>query len=786
LNIDQDSYLQKLEWSRLCENIAQSAQSEDAKNQLLNIAPVLGPHEIELSQTYIDELKNLNDRGYKVPIQAIDPIKEIVVALRVGRSLYPEQLLSVLSLLRATKGMKKFAADFEDKSQALRSFNANTYALPKVQAAIEKAVGPDGSVLDSASTKLKKIRNSKTSLRKHIEDTIRRLIQRHDIQKYLQDDFFSIRNERYTIPMTLDGHGRIEGIVQDTSDSGQSLFIEPKEIQHLNEELIHVFLEEKIEIGRILKEISLEIEKDLGIIEFNYKSCIELETLWAKCEYAAKIRAHKITLSKVTRLIQAAHPLLDSQSVIKNDIELMSQALIISGPNAGGKTVVLKTLGILALMTKAGLLIPCHPDSTIQVFDQVFIDLGDSQSLSSNLSTFSGHIFHIKKILEALKHDNLVLIDEICVGTAPETGAALAQAIIEECIAKGSSCVITTHFERLKKLAFEESIYRNASMEFKDLSPTYRLIYDIPGKSYGLEVAKNHGLQESVIARAQNLLGSSDSKVEDLIDRLYATEAKLKEQSMELAEKSRELEELEDRYTKEKDLLSEQRQRLQSRFQESLEDERQSLKEKYQILLADLKEKILHADTLNLADYTKIKAGFDSEFEVQTPAASTPHSDSASTNFEVGMSVFVESLGTQGEILAMDGTKILVKAGGMQVQTTMQDLKAAKGQAKATPKKVLSKNTLNSKSGAIPFVIATSANSLNICGLRAEDVEQKLFSFLDHHYRGGESQLIIIHGHGVLKQIVRKLLQNECPYPLRFRPGEEKEGLDAVTIITFQ
>ena len=525
--------LEKLEWPLLLNVLADFSQTLDGRDTALARTPHLSSTEVSERWTAVEPLKMLAAQGLKAPIGALIPLAHVFRAAAKGQVLDGPSLRAVAELLEATRRVHAFAAGYEARCSTLRRTRARILPLPKLLDEITRAVGPEGELLDDASPELSRIRRGKQQMRRRIEETLTKLLHGdQDLMQYLQDDFFTVRSERYVVPMKLDGRGRVKGMILDTSASGQTLYIEPLAIAPMNAHLLDLDLEEKLEIARIFRELSAQVEADTETLGNNYEELINLDVLTAEACLAAAQQAGPVQLSDrpCLDLREARHPLLsrDRKSVSNAiGLEQHHNILIVSGPNAGGKTVVLKTVGLLHLMAKAGLLIPADPTSNLYLFDHLYLEMGDAQNLSANLSTFSGHLLGLKPILETAGARDLVLLDELAVGTDPETGAAIGAAILETLATRGVRGVVTTHFDALKSMALTDQRFRNGSMEFSlgNLRPTYRLLLDLPGQSFGLEVAEQIGLPAAVLQRAKELRHGQSSSLDQAVKSLMlATE----------------------------------------------------------------------------------------------------------------------------------------------------------------------------------------------------------------------------------------------------------------------
>ncbi|MBM4251407.1 MAG: hypothetical protein FJ146_05515 [Deltaproteobacteria bacterium] len=522
--------LEKLEWPALLQILADFSQTVEGRSATLALTPHLTTNEVQARWDAVEPLKLLAAQGLKAPIGELLPMAVVFRAASKGQVLDGPSLRAVADLLESTRRTHAFASGYENKCSTLRRTRGQLLPMPQLLLAITKAVGAEGQLLDDASPELSAIRRSKVQTRRRIEETLTKLIHGDsELMAYLQDDFFTLRAERYVVPMKLDGRGRVKGMILDTSASGQTLYIEPLAIAPLNAQLLDLDLEEKLEIARIFRELSGLVEKDLDTLKHNYEALIALDVMTAEASLGAALEAGpaKLRDQPGLDLRDARHPLISRQKTsVSNAIALDDQhnILIVSGPNAGGKTVVLKTVGLLHLMAKAGLLLPVDSTSSLYLYDHVYLEMGDAQNLSANLSTFSGHLMGLRPILESAGSNDLVLLDELAVGTDPETGAAIGAAILESLADRGVRGVVTTHFDALKSMALSDRRFRNGSMEFslQNLRPTYRLLLDLPGQSFGLEVAEQIGLPPQVLKRAKELRHGRASSMDQAVAALMA------------------------------------------------------------------------------------------------------------------------------------------------------------------------------------------------------------------------------------------------------------------------
>ena len=755
-------------------------------------------------------IKELIGKGYRLPLGELVDLGDIFRKSKLGQILDGEDLREIGVLLSLVKQVQNFSADFSDRFVTLRKFERLLYALPRLSEDISRCIGPDGELLDEASPELARIRRQKVSIKVNIETKLKRLLtDGGELETYLQDDFFTVRSDRYVVPMRLDGRGRVKGTIHDTSDSGQTLFIEPDAVKDLNDSMLDLELSEKLEIIRIFKELSESVREELETLKNNYVYLVELDFINAKASLANTLDAGTAIISDkpCLKLLEAKHPLLqldENTNAVGNNIELSKEqkSLVVSGPNAGGKTVVLKTVGMLHLMAKAGLLLPVTDHSEIYLFKNLWVEVGDAQNLEANLSTFSGHLMGLKPILEGAQSDSLVLLDELAVGTDPQTGQAIGQAVLEELTNKNTISVVTTHFDNLKGLAEANPVFRNGSMEFskKNLRATYKLVLDIPGQSFGIEVAENLGLPSSVLQRAKELRGQSSTSVDQLVEKLQQRREEAESAKAEFESKRLEMEERKYRWEEERKNLekakSDASQKIRQRYEGQIDD----LKREFNKTLEDLKTltKSLPRDhearqTLsdkkreafsNIDSLNKGLSSLSSQYEAQKEL---PGRNCIIEELKPGQKVYIVSLGKEATITKVqkgDKELIEVSAGLLKLRPSINDLRLIEKTKKTSVKRPrLQKKKTESKE--IGLVIPSPSNSLDLRGLDADRAIEKTWNFIDKALLSGTSNVIIIHGHGTatLKKAIRSALLKDCPYDVDFRAGEREEGGDGVTVV---
>ncbi|SME96540.1 endonuclease MutS2 [Pseudobacteriovorax antillogorgiicola] len=802
--------LDKLQWPTLLDLLAGYTQTTAGKDHCLELKPNLSRDDIELGWNQIVPLKNLIRTGYVPPIGDIPVLTSTFRGASLGQTLDGESLREVYGLLQTVKSVQRFTTDFAEKCSTLVKFDRTIYPLPHLATAIETAISPEGEILDSASPELLSIRRKKLSLRKTIETEIKGLLSDHEVENYLQDKFFTVRSERYVVPIRLDGRGRVKGSIQDTSDSGQTLYIEPEAIKPHNEHLLELELNEKLEILRIFRELSAQVAADLDTLKANYEALVELDILSAKARLAANLDCCAVTIhdQPCLKLKGARHPLVTTPNggkAIGNHIELNSEnhILIVSGPNAGGKTIVLKTVGILHLMAKAGLLIPVEEESEIFLPEEIYLEMGDSQNIEANLSTFSGHVLGLKPILEQAGPRDLVLLDELAVGTEPQTGSAIGQAVLE-CVADRKALgVVTTHFDNLKGLAMSDPRFRNGSMEFsvETLKPTYKLVLDIPGQSHGLEVAEQMGLPAHVIARAKDLRGESSTEMDRIIEDMLAAKEQAKQERAKFEQLRMETESQKFRWEQDREALLKAKEKASEKIRNVYQNQIDKLKiefrdqaDQFKKLvkklpsgdqLTELKDEARDSrrsaeNKLSALESNLQKLGDEYKLKQDIPGEPV-----AIDQLKVGSKVYVVSFEREATVTKVQKSPpaVEVSVGLLKIKPALQELRLIKNSKDTKPAK--KRSTSANKTQKIGFIVPSPTNSIDLRGQDVERALEKTWAFIDKAVLRGETQLILIHGHGtdVLKRSIRTALTKDSPYNLDFRPGEKEEGGDGVTVV---
>lgn len=531
----------QLDWQIIAKRIAHHCYSDEAKQQAEQLLPTT--HDVESIRTTWQQtlqLRELAERGYVLPPLQLPIMSEVFRFLDHSQTLEAQHLQKILFLLQATKKWFLFAKQFADDCPVLRHYRARLVTMPQLIKAIDDVIDAKCAIKDTASEELQNIRNQHLRLQRQIEEKLTQMFHLQKFDPYLQDDYFTVRGGKYVIPLRVDGNGRVSGNAIDFSRSKETIFFEPQEIEKQNHLLQNVEFAESVACYNVLRDISARIAQEQQALSENYHALLELDTLQAKTRLSIELQANPVQLisTPTLKLIDMRHPLLllmhEQRKIPKpkgNTLVFGEEhnTMVISGANAGGKTVILKSVAMLQLMARAGLLLPCAADSQLYLFADVYFVAADTDNISASLSTFSSHVLELQKVLAACNTNDLVLIDEIAAGTEPETGSALAQAIMEDLTQRQVMTIVTTHLGKLKELAYRSPQYRNAAMQFsqRDLRPTYRLQLDVHGESFALEMAQSLGIAAPVVDRAKELCATKAADYSAALAYLEAETKKL-------------------------------------------------------------------------------------------------------------------------------------------------------------------------------------------------------------------------------------------------------------------
>lgn len=725
-----------------------------------------------------------------IPIPKLADLQPQMKRLKIGANLNGTELAQVTKVLQTSMSVKNFFDEMREKKIKLRVLDQlvdRLVTIPSITQRLVRSVDPDGRLNDEASSKLHGIRQLIVKTEGEIHQQMERYT-RGKGAKYLSEPVVTIRNDRYVVPALARYRNKLGGVVHDQSASGQTLYIEPAGVVEYNNRLRQAQIEERQEMLRILAELSALIAPYRHDIQNNERVLGKLDFINAKAALAHDMKASLPLLSRENHvnLRHARHPLIDPKKVVPNDIKIGEdyQAIVITGPNTGGKTITLKTLGLIQLMGQSGLFIPAEEGSTIGVFDNIFADIGDEQSLEQNLSTFSGHMDNVKAILDQITDRSLVLLDELGAGTDPKEGAALAMAILDQIGSKGSTVVITTHYPELKVYGYDRAKTINASMEFdtETLQPTYRLMLGIPGRSNGIEIAQRLGIDAAVIDEARSLVSDDSQDLNKMIGDLVAQRKAAQEENERLtklvADNERTQKELDEKLTR----FNEQRDKLFDQARSKANHQVSMVKRKANSIIHHLRQLEMQQGA-NVKENQLIDAqGALNALHQEDPRLkhnSVLKRAKAKHDLHKGDAVMVKSYGQYGELLDKRGNhKWEVQIGILKMEIDERDLE--KVDKKSLPKE---KETRRSSAVHTTQTRHTSAR-LDLRGHRYEQAMSELSDFIDHALLNNLSSVTIIHGKGTgaLRKGTQQYLQSN-PRVKSFSYAAPNNGGDGATIV---
>ncbi|MFO7153413.1 MAG: endonuclease MutS2 [Caldicoprobacter oshimai] len=709
-------------------------------------------------------------------------------------TLSPEELLDIGCVLRTCASLKDAFKSREGLNDSgLTIIPGLVYQLKPhsdLMGEIFRCIEPDGRIADNASPELHGIRRNIARCQEKIKELLNRYIQSPQYQRFLQEPIVTIRNGRYVIPVKQEYRSSLPGLVHDQSASGATLFIEPMPVVEANNRLKELMLEEKREIERILGRLTEEVWKVREDISTSFEILSKLDFIFAKGKlgYSMRGMVPKIVEDGKVKIVNGRHPLIPPHQVVPISLNLGYDfnTLVITGPNTGGKTVTLKTVGLFVLMAQAGLCLPADYGTEIGIFQKVFADIGDEQSIEQNLSTFSSHMVNIVYIVDKIDRNSLVLLDELGAGTDPTEGAALAMAILEFLHNSGAKTVATTHYSQLKAFAMMNEGMENASMEFdvETLSPTFRLLIGIPGKSNAFQISRRLGLKEQIIEKAREFLTQEDIRFEDLISDLEYNRIKAREEREKAKKYLKEAEKARQELAqKESELESARQQILRKAREEARMILRQAKEEADQIIkelnklsqMAAEKERNRAMEQYRM----RLKQSLDKiENELAGETRQSHQYYEPVKEVRLGETVYISTLGQKGQVLTLpdDNGELMVQVGIMKVAVKLSDVR------KVDEKNDAATAVISSKMPS-PKLTAVSPQ-INIRGQTVDEALMNVDKYLDDAFLAGLKQVTIIHGKGTgtLREAVHQYLRNH-PHVSSFRLGKYGEGESGVTIV---
>lgn len=784
-----------LEWHELLERIARLTAGSAAAGRLRELSPAAGLDDARQRCRVAADALELLEADQPLPGAAVEEMGPLLDRLHRGAVAGAPELASLRNMLRTTASLRDYAARQRARHPALAAEIGSDPELGALATELEHALDDSGAIADRASAELGQARQRVASLRRELSARIDRLVSRYS--EVLRDTYYAERDGRYVLPVRADAHRRVPGIVLGSSASGGTLYVEPQEITELGNRLGVAEAEAEREEARVLARLSDAARAQAGELGRAFEACLRADQLSAIARWARELDGVVVTpeADAGIELRGIRHPLLvgGGAEVVPNDIRLApGSGLVISGPNAGGKTVALKCLGLAAWMARAGLPLPAEPGSRVGWFDNVLTDVGDDQSLARSLSTFSAHIEKLALFVEHADPHTLVLLDEVAAGTDPEEGSALAVAVLEQLVARGAAVAVTTHYERLKELPAEHNRFDNASVgfDFAAMAPTFKLELGVPGASSALAVAARHGMPAGVIERAEALLPAHARRREELVAELEAGQRALEQARREAEQEARRQKqlgtELESELEREREL---ERQRLERQARELTAEVQRARGELRQararLKQAGLDKREVRAAERNVSNAAqKIAIGGRLVQVTDAPRQAPPHKRPLATDELVaGARVHVQGINAVAEVLAPPAKgQVRVAAGALKLTVPVSSLERAeptkKEQRPAPPRK--KSTTLRGEH--VP--VRTGDNTLDLRGQRVDEALDRVDAFVDRLLAEGEPAGFVLHGHGTgaLKSAVRHHLA-ESRYVVRSRAADPEDGGDAFTVL---
>lgn len=784
--------LTTLEYDKIIDRLVSFAASDKAKEHLKKLVPMTDIHDINaaLSETS-DALSRVYAKG-AVSFGGVHDVGASVKRLEIGSSLNTVELLHISSLLTAAARVKNY---YEDTTDSLTGYFHALEPLTPLNTEIKRCILSEDEISDDASANLRSIRRQKVLAAERIHTELNKMLNSSSVRNCLQDFVITSRSGRYCLPVKAEYKSQVPGMVHDQSATGSTLFIEPAAVVKLNNDIRELELKEQAEIEAILAELSAKASEFTDELLTDFQVLTTLDFIFAKAQMSKQYKCScpVMNTNNYINIKKGRHPLIDPHKVVPIDIYLGKNfnLLIITGPNTGGKTVSLKTVGLLTLMAQSGLHIPALDHSELAVFDNVFADIGDEQSIEQSLSTFSSHMTNTVNILKEADAHSLILFDEIGAGTDPTEGAALAISILNDLHKRGITTMATTHYSEIKVYALTTDGVENACCEFdvESLRPTYRLLIGIPGKSNAFAISKKLGLPDYIIKDASARMDADDVQFEDLLSDLEHSRITIEKERAEINAYKQEIQQLKDELKTKSDRLDERRDKI---LRKANEEAAAILKDAKEYADQTIKTMNKHGMTVKELEKQRsaIRDKMNKRQEKLSVQAAKPKAHKAHdiSEFKVGTHVRVLSMNLIGTVTAPPSPKgeITVQMGSLSTKTKINNLEILVGykdpeEAKKAPKGA-------GGSGKIKMSKAASiSHEINLLGLTVDEAVAKLDKYLDDAYISRIPQVRIVHGKGTgaLRNGVTAYLRG-VPYIKSFRLGEIGEGDTGVTIVDFK
>lgn len=776
-----------LEYPKVIDKAAKHAATMMGQRLMHGLKPSNQLDKVNHLQKETDEGTHILRKYGDLPFGGITDIKASLKRSEIGGMLNPKELIEIADTIRGTRLVKQFLIEAEeDETLHLPILMGMVEPIePKgeIERMIRRCIDDNAQVMDSASEALRNVRQQLRTLNARIKEKLENIIRSSNYQKMLSESIITIRNERHVVPVKQEYRGTFGGIVHDQSASGATLFIEPQVIVDLNNQLSESRAKERYEIERILRMLSESVAFLVAELLDHIERMAQLDLIFARVKYGKSIRGTKPALNDSSRIkfIKARHPLIAGETVVPIDVHMEghTQAMVITGPNTGGKTVTLKTVGLLSLMAQSGFQIPVEEGSDAALFTKVFADIGDEQSIEQSLSTFSSHMTNIVNILKQLDSQSLVLFDELGAGTDPQEGAALSMAILDYAIQEGAKLIATTHYSELKAFAYEREGVINASVEFDvaTLSPTYRLLIGIPGRSNAFEISKKLGLGAKIIEDARKHISHEENQVDAMIASLEKNQKEAERANREAEVLKKEIEVQAEKLEQEKEIYLKQKEVLFAKAKQEADAFLKNAREEADAVIAELREYQKQGAAVKEHKVIDAKSRLDHALDRMSPNDSSIKAKGGKENknktLKPGQEVKVISFGQKGHIVEkLSDKEYLVQVGIMKMNLPGSDLKLVKAEKDIKP--VVNVRTQQ----------ADLKTELDLRGQRFDEAINRLEKYIDAALLANYHQVSIIHGKGTgaLRSGVTNYIKGH-PRIKQSRMGAPGEGGSGVTVI---
>ena len=781
-----DYYLQKLEFNTILEKLSTFCSTDLGKTISLQLKISNNPNTVKEKLNETAEAVNLIYKNSTPSFYDIQDIQIYLMKLESTQILNAKGLIDLKNIFLSAQDLKKyFSQDYIDRSDfpILDNLFSQLYSNEGIISKVSSSIIDENTIDDKASNELQKIRKKIRNLEQDIRSKLNSMIHSSSFSKYIQENVVTIRNDRFVIPIKEEYRNQIKGFIHDISNAGSTLFIEPISIFELNNEINQLKIEEEIEIEKILQNLTSLFYPYIEELKVDFNIIGNLDFIFAKAKYSKSISGITpiINTQKEINLINARHPLIDKDKVVPISVELGKNysTLLITGPNTGGKTVTLKTVGLLSCMACSGLNIPADEKSSIYVFENIFADIGDDQSIADSLSTFSSHMKNIVEITQKTSSNSLILVDELGSGTDPIEGANLAISILDYFKNMQALTIATTHYQELKKYALVTPGFENASVEFdvNTLSPTYKLLVGVPGKSNAFEISQKLGLNVDIIQKAKNLMSSNDIEFEDILKNIYYDKLKIEKEKNKILIKSEQITKLQEKLQndnlekekQEKEIINNAKIKARDILLEAKEDANEIIKK--------MSSSANTKDLNNLRNSLNTKIG-NMKLENVSSSIATSSNEIDTNKLKIGQEVLVPSFNTTGIILSKvsKNNEVHVQIGSMKMNLPISSIQLSKN--KTSPNITLSNQTSKSRN---------IKPEINVIGMNVEEATFVIDKFLDDCTLSKLETVRIIHGKGTgkLKNGIHQFLKSNS-HVKSFRMGTYGEGEMGVTVVTLK